>query len=804
MTILSRATLAALLLGTAATLAEVTLVDPDGYMITLKDGETYTLSPDIPIPPDPNTPPDPNEPPPVGAADGIVYTRVPRTQGPVTVTHFQTGEERVVKYPDVWDRLPDTGNLVGGFRAPGQLVYRESDGTETIIYDCMASTCLPFDASVSLDGTKIAFSVYFADKLVNPRSEGYYLPQTQFEKVAAGAQIFIYDIASGQTTSWPYTPGVMDVSPAWLPDDRMLFASNREAYAPPYSGARNPGYDPPTPRLYIADNDGTNVVDITPHEVAGASHPYLLDSGKVVYSSHWRAHNLPFYKTNSNVQGMATRANLWVVSSIDQEGGDFTVIFGGHRNKFEYIEPPGFPKVNDLKALHYLGQRNNGHICAANYYRANNLGTGDVLCWPPQAPGLEGPAPDFMPDGLYSVAGWTTSNDKASRMMGDGTINHFLGKLGWPDAAPDGGLIVTFAQGYCTQNQAAMSKNQPQVDASRDKVGCDAGVYQTTVIPSALPTDLKVIVDRPEWHEFAARSVRPRQIAVAAPRKSASGLCEIVNTDAGQSDARAFQKYRFNFNYFTTANNGGEIQGLPHSDVKAVRFYAVKPIPWPRNGDVAGYSSLGNTTQLLGDVPLLADGSFRVALPCDLPYVMAGVDNLGHAIKRDQFPQSLRKGEERVCKGCHLHGEVGRSYDDSLAATAPAVILDTLTELPKYTADVKPILEARCKSCHASDVPLFDYNLLVWDFMQGAVPPSSRVVTDRGYGLQRPYTSKYVNTMYARESLLYWKAVGIGRMDGRTDDTYPDDIDYGADHPTDITPAEAKVIAAWLDSGAPE
>jgi hypothetical protein len=55
--------------------------------------------------------------------------------------------------------------------------------------------------------------------------------------------------------------------------------------------------------------------------------------------------------------------------------------------------------------------------------------------------------------------------------------------------------------------------------------------------------------------------------------------------------------------------------------------------------------------------------------------------------------------------------------------------------------------------------------------------------------------------MFAGESLLYWKAANQ-RTDGRTDDTYNNDIDFGADHPTGITPTELKVIGDWLDSGA--
>ena len=131
--------------------------------------------------------------------------------------------------------------------------------------------------------------------------------------------------------------------------------------------------------------------------------------------------------------------------------------------------------------------------------------------------------------------------------------------------------------------------------------------------------------------------------------------------------------------------------------------------------------------------------------------------------------------------------------------------------MPTYDADIKPILQARCASCHATGaeaLPLFDYDNLVWDFFQKSVPEGKRVQTgadnaghNKKYGLQRPYTSKYVHTQFARESLLYWKAANQ-RTDGRTDATYTDDIDFGPDHKTDMTSDELKALAAWLDSGA--
>jgi hypothetical protein len=127
--------------------------------------------------------------------------------------------------------------------------------------------------------------------------------------------------------------------------------------------------------------------------------------------------------------------------------------------------------------------------------------------------------------------------------------------------------------------------------------------------------------------------------------------------------------------------------------------------------------------------------------------------------------------------------------------------------VPSYEKDIKPIFKALSSSCQTNDVPVMDYEKLVWDYFQTHVPDDKKVKVSvtgnskRMHGLHRPYTSKYVNNMFARESLLYWKAANQ-RTDGRTDDTYNNDIDFGADHPTGITPTELKVIGDWLGSGA--
>jgi hypothetical protein len=733
----------------------------------------------------------------VSLDEDIIYTRVPRTLAEYNYT--KDGVTRKVTNMDFMDALPEVARQFHSFNAPGQLVLRKPDGTEKVIYDCMGKRrpCVPLDPMPSLDGKKIAFSVYRSDALSPPWPYNLNFPNRQLSGKHSEAQIYVYSVDSGELVAWPHTQGIHDISPIWLPNGKMIFGSDRSGFYAPFLNKIGTSKSP-EPRLFLAERDGTNVRDISPHEVTAALHPYLLNSGRVAYSSQWLSHNLAYNTTNGSINWPGTTSNFWSILDMDYRGGDMTALLGAHRTRLSGSNP----RSETVKALHFLGQRANDDICTVNYYRGNNLGLGDVVCWPPEPVGVEGQLPGFVPRGLYSVATWSTSEDAASRLDGNG---HYLGKVGWPDGTNDNQLILAVGRGYCTQVTYTLPGTPDKLTAA-GRQGCNVGLYKTSVIPSRSPDDLQQIVDTPDWHEFGARVIRSRDIPVPPLVNTGDGTCQVASSDAGSTDAHNYKGYQFNNNYHASANNGGEIDGIAHSELAAIRFYQLVPNS-RKKADFK--NSIGNRVKLLGDVALLPDQSFKAQLPCDTPYIMAGVDKDGHLIKRDQIPQSLRPGEKRVCTGCHLHSKTGRPYEQSMAFRATPVPLLTAIPVPGYEKDIKPILQRRCVGCHTDDVPLLDYDKLVWDYFQQSVPTDRRIKVSnstkekRKYGLQRPYTSKYINSMYARESLLYWKAANQ-RTDGRTDDTYDNDIDFGADHPTDITTVELKVIGEWLDSGAPK
>ncbi|MCF7971705.1 MAG: hypothetical protein K9L22_11150, partial [Methylococcaceae bacterium] len=446
----------------------------------------------------------------------LVYLRVPRYHGRYDIT-LADGSIFTLTKADIWDALPEVVRKSGGFNAHGQLVHRAANGTENIIYDCSNLPCSPTDPSISPDGTKVLFSVITAKSIGYAWVNRVTLPNELLGENES-ASLHIYDLQTGELTKLAHTLGDRDISPIWLPDGNIMFASDRAGTIRPWlhESGNPPAEDLKQFQLYIADINGENVRNVTPHEVSGATGAFLLNNGRVTYSSLWLSHNLPYISTNGGINWFGTLENMWVVMDMNHEGGDTTALLGAHKHNLQ----TSTGRTKTMKALHFFGQRTNNDICSANYYRANNLALGDVFCWPQQAKGIEGELPTFLPKGIYNVADWSKSNDEgsftyASLGIGDKSNRH-IGKIGFPEGAPDGQLIISAGFGLCSQ--VAIEANG--AEGLGDQPGCDIGLYKTTTIPSKHPDDLKLIVDSPDWHEFGARVIQPRTISIPSTTKT--------------------------------------------------------------------------------------------------------------------------------------------------------------------------------------------------------------------------------------------------------------------------------------------
>ena len=417
--------------------------------------------------------------------NGVVYSRVPRTV-PSDITAGQFSAERITidgkKYKnfDFIDLLSETGyedDVMQVFNGPGQLIYLDDKGKNHILFDCMNAPipCVPLDAMVDFSGNKVIFSVYYGE-LQPLQAHGIDLPNTVL--YSTHAQLHIVDLKTFNVTPISQPKGIYDTGPVWLPDGRIMFTSTRSKEFGTTVRWHSP-LDNHVLQLWISDADGSNAYNISPHERDHALHPYVLSSGRVIYSTWQLNHQLPFRDNNGAPNSFGTTRNFFWVASIDLRGGDFHSLLGAHNG---HVKNDG---LEGIQALHFLGERTNGDICTSNYYAGNNLGSGTILCWTPEKLGVEGwgpaevPGSDydeggrlvFSPRNLYSALPFGSSNDYESKR--DERSGEFLGKVRDPDGLPDGNLLLAYGRGRCSHAHDLI------FDVQQDKVGCDFGIYAT-------------------------------------------------------------------------------------------------------------------------------------------------------------------------------------------------------------------------------------------------------------------------------------------------------------------------------------
>jgi hypothetical protein len=631
----------------------------------------------------------------------IVYIRIPRTTGGFIQA---AGANPRVAINGQFDRFPETANWIGGMSGPGQLVYRQANGQEKILFDCIGQKhtpivngvpdaggprdCLPMDPSVSFDGKKVIFSVFYGEF----QELDYSLPVraeaganlSRILAVPLGAQMFEAEFATGQVRALHYRKlGDYDTSPIYIPwdetdptdKDRIMFTSDR-AKELPSSMLHGPmpqrSFNHTVLQLHIADQDGKNARRVGVHDRDGVLHPYVLSDGRVVFTTWSLSQMGSFRKNNGSPRKGASPENEAWLASVNSKGGFFVAEYGRHG---KHRDQTG-GTINSV-GLHFLTETSDrSWICTDDYYRGNNKGAGLTTCYEREPVGVEGPYLGVSPKAVFMPRFM-----KLALAFGSNTdVPSDVGGTRDPMGIPGNQLMVAWLRGNsCFRSDVAVY---------RDGSSCDGGIYHTTSIP-AQPAQMQKIVDDPNYHEFMARMAEPYQLIYGIEKpafaghqaKSPNGKC-YLGSSSMDSEVEPLLGYSFNgggLSSFDCAVQGCKARQIDMSQVKAIRFWEVLPhdekfihagSTYSKTGQPNFLKSLaGNRLRLLGDAPLKPDGSFIAEIPCDTTYVMAGVTQDGEAVLRDQVPQSLRPGEVRTCTGCHLHsGRPGRPFDQSVAS----------------------------------------------------------------------------------------------------------------------------------------
>jgi hypothetical protein len=322
--------------------------------------------------------------------------------------------------------------------------------------------------------------------------------------------------------------------------------------------------------------------------------------------------------------------------------------------------------------------------------------------------------PVVLPDGRLVYAGWlrhSTDHGPNGRipLLGvnlDGTDDQVYagdeGRRVKQMPAPTASGQVVFVEsdevaGDGAGRLASVSQRRP-LHSYRSLTGEAEGLFHS---PSALP-DGRVLVswrpadgsgsfgvyrldpatgarerafDDPAWHDVQAKLVAPRPVPDA--RSS------VVRDDDPEGKLFAVD--------VNLHDLGAK---LPKGAAKRLRV--VEGVP-ASESKPAG-------RRLLGEVPLAGDGSFQVQVPANTPIQLQILDVDGLALRRSAWVW-VRNHAAQGCVGCHEDPErtPPNRFTQALHSPAPALNLPPdQRRTVSYAADVRPLVEAKCLSCHAA------------------------------------------------------------------------------------------------------
>lgn len=774
----------------------------------------------------------------------IVYVRQPRL-----------GDQTFTWWPEVFHpaRL-DPG---------ADLMLLHPDGSEEVLV--AGGNGGVTDPVVSFDGQSVYFGRFPDLRTENLNYQRDFLPEQ-------GADIWRIDIATRQLTQlthgeftpntgaghWhptnPLDPpegynrlgyGVLNLGPMPLPDGRIVFTSNRNAFVPPK------GFTMPTLQLFVMDANGENVEAIAPMTISSALHPTILRSGELMFSSH-------------EAQGLRDE-RLWGIWGIWPDGRNWRPIVSA---------------FHDARAFHFMTQAGDGRIVVVDYYNLNNSGFGTLLTIPQAPPPGQPPFhpafldqnPDlpetlsfgpyqfqmhFTPRGAQVLTPFTHPEDEAAPIGAGGAR---VGKLSHPSGAPGNDLLVAWSPGPV--NHLDRPTQLPRIDS---------GIYLIDQMQTVTnPNQLVLVKNSPNYNEAWPRALVPYAAIHGIPAPAIKpwlpndgsvdtrlpagtphglvGSSSVYKRESFPGHTRNGYESYHGLDAFNTAENGqspnwftqGSDAGrYANSDIWALRIVAMEPNTHRSYGPNEGqhYRSHANERlRVLGEIPLRKrnaqgqpvldpegnpDTSFLVKLPADTPFTFQLLDRRGMLLSASQTWHQVRPGEKRVdCGGCHAHSQQPLAFEQTAAAAPGFALHDLGASTPllapvagggdpglriapagtwnvEFKRDIRPLLQRSCVSCHSGAAPAGNLDLGSITNVDGLRGDYYRLAADRDGQFGHPpligswrqtNASRYIRAFQSRRSLLVWKLYGQ-RLDGWSN----------ADHPTESVPGNPATLPSGAD-----
>jgi hypothetical protein len=471
-------------------------------------------------------------------------------------------------------------------------------------------------------------------------------PQDTF-KGRHGYYYHLFDMAADGSGVRELTNGAFDdFAPKELPNGQIIFISTRRGG---WHRCGTPGCEVYT--LTLMNPDGTNIRTVSYHETQEWD-PAVLNDGRVIYTRwDYVDRNAVFYE------------QLW---SVRPDGTAPTAFYGNNTfNPVGIWEPravPGSQRVMATAAPHH------------------GMTAGSIILVDPTR-GVDGPAPvtRLTPDTPFPESESVLLPQWRSA-VGTEPPNRTPDMDRWP--------------GHCYRSPWPLSEKyflaafsydplvgEPKNNAANifglyfvDAFGNSELLHRDLNIASAWPIPLRPRDKAPEL---------PAMHEATAPREGTYFLQNVYDSDPAVEPG--------------TIKRLRVVQVLPKSTSGA-------------NNPTVGAANASPGKQVLGTVPVEADGSACFRAPAGIALAFQALDELGQAAQVMRSVTYLQPGETASCVGCHEPrlSAPAVTITMPLAARRPASTImpgpDGSNPL-SYPILVQPVLDNHCVRCHSGAKP---------------------------------------------------------------------------------------------------
>lgn len=293
------------------------------------------------------------------------------------------------------------------------------------------------------------------------------------------------------------------------------------------------------------------------------------------------------------------------------------------------------------------------------------------------------------------------SYDVLSPAVPRGSDSSPVGRYRSPHVLPDGRLLVSWADGY-VNDVNELSATPP-----------DFGLY---IYDPGTKKNLLVYNDKSTWEVFGQPVVAHAEPPVISSIQNSQdatlplviGSIDIHNTSLGTLHHNTV--------------SGAEFADGTTIDDALTRAVKVRIIEGFSSESAPGVTMFGLTmaegASVIGEAPVLADGSWRAQVPPFIPMHLQAVDEFELSIRSQTLWMQGMPGEDRVCGGCHEErtgANTPTAQQQPLATTQPQTFMEPIEARAEYpwwmngaakpaadtgSLEIQNILNTKCAQCH--------------------------------------------------------------------------------------------------------